>query len=162
METPDNRVMEGSGRPDPGPPDQGTSLAMSGPRLSHPLEKLQSQRDSFLTAARLVRRGWAEEENAGGRVSSIRQPHLSKSDPERAEIGPTEPRGTRIRGSAQKTAEDTEASPEMNQTCKGAFSADRPTERRTGIVCFRVSGCRSTCRPSRRFKAPILPAIAEI
>lgn len=57
---------------------------------------------------------------------------------------------------------------EAKEKCEGAFSANRQRERQVnlysqaGIVCVRVSNCRTTCRQSRRFKAPILPVIAEI
>lgn len=161
--------MEGSCKPDPGTPGQGTRSTTPGPRLSHPPEKLQSQTDCFLTAARLVRGGWtAEGRNTGGRASSIRRPSLSKSDrihDPKHEISLKEPRAVRSPAvkSTQKTAEDAETSSETRaveerQTFKGAFSA----ERQTGIILFRASGCRSKCRPSRRFKAPILPVIAEM
>lgn len=183
VETRDNKVMEGSSKPDPGPPGQGRTSAMSGPRLSYPLEKLHNQTDSFLTAARLIRRGRTEEgKNTEGQCSnfncSVRQPPLSKSDrnqgPKHAEISLKEPRSWQVYVvNSRKMAEDRETSSkikagEAKQTYEGAFLANRQRERLTGlysqagIVCVRVSSCRTAYRQSRRFKAPILPVIAEI
>lgn len=174
--------MEGSSKPDPGPSGPGRTSAMSGPRLSYPLEKLHNQTDSFLTAARLIRRGWTEEgKNTEGQCSnldrSVRQPPLSKLNgnqgPKHAEISLKEPRSRQVLVNSRKTAEDRETSSkikagEAKQTYEGAFSANRQRQRQTGlysqagIVCVRASSCRTAYRQSRRFKAPILPVIAEI
>jgi len=141
--------MEGCSKLEPVPP--GTS-AIS-PLLSGPLGELHGQTDSVLTAARLVRRGWTEEgRNTGWHISyfnSSRRAPVSRSDgnpaPQRAEIDLQEP------GSNQDRAKGTE----------GSFSAGRQADRQTGLRVV-LSGCRTTFRQCRRFKAPILPVIAEM
>ncbi|KAK9536838.1 hypothetical protein VZT92_006593 [Zoarces viviparus] len=169
-ETRDIRGMEGCSKPEPVPPGPGGTSAMSGPLLSGSLEKLHHQTDSVLTAARLVRRGWTEEgKKTGWQVSyfnSSRQPSVSGSGgnqcAKRAEIFLKEPRSRRVPVvNSGKTAEDRwtgsdKPTDEAKQT-EGSFSANRQTGLR--IV---LSGCRTTFRQSRRFKAPILPVIAEM
>lgn len=69
---------------------------------------------------------------------------------------------------AEEKEMNSEKKDEAKETYEGAFSANRQRERQVnlysqaGIVCVRVSNCRTTCRQSRRFKAPILPVIAEM
>lgn len=124
-----------------------TVSASPGTPLTDTTEKTRGQTDSFLTAARLVRRGWTEEGNeTGGQFSHfdcyIHQPSLSRSDENQ---GP-------------------------NQVEKDPWSRWDPVvnnrkiseERVTGIVYVWMPGCRITRRQSRRFKAPLLPVIAEI
>lgn len=177
--------MEGSSKPDIRTLGLGRSSATPGYQLSGSLEKLHSQADSYLTAARLVRRGWGEErKKTGWQFShfnySTRQPSLSSSDgnqgPNRAEICLKDPRNRRVPDmNRRKTAEDSVTGSEKNtdeakQTSEGAnrLSANRQANRKmdlcsqAGVVYIWASGCRSTCRQSRRFKAPILPVIAEM
>lgn len=153
--------MEGSSKPETVPPGMGRTSAMSGPLLSDPY----SQNDSFLTAARLVRRGWTEEgKNTGWQFSYSD----GNQAPKRAEISQKDPRSRRVPvTSGRKTTEDRETRSET-QTADGSLSANRQAERQivlcsqAGIVCVLVTGRRTTCRRPRRFKAPILPVIAEI
>lgn len=179
LETLDCRVMEDSSKPDRGVPGQGRTSAMSG---SYPMGKLHSQTDSFLTAARLIRRGWTEEvKSTGGQLTklnnSIHQPPYSKSDESQgtknADVSLKEPQSMKIlivnsRKMAEEKEMNSEKKDEAKETYEGAFSANRQRERQVnlysqaGIVCVRVSNCRTTCRQSRRFKAPILPVIAEM
>lgn len=171
--------MEDSRKPDCGVPGQGRTSAMSG---SYAMGKLHSQTDSFLTAARLIRRGWTEEvKSTGGQLTklnnSIHQPPYSKSDESQgikhANVSLKEPRSKQIlivnsRKMAEEEMSSEKKADKAKQTCEGAFSAKRQRERQVnlyseaGIVCVRVSNCRTTCRQSRRFKAPILPVIAEM
>lgn len=173
--------MEGSSKPEPVHTGLGRTSVMSGPLLSDPLEKLHNQTDSFLTAARLARRGWTEEGNkTGWQFSyfdlSARQPSDSRSDgnqgPKHAEICLEDSRSRQVPiMNSRKTAEDrqtgSESKAEETKQTEGACSANRLLERQTGLysqasIRVRVSGCRTTCRQSRRFKAPILPVIAEM
>ncbi|XP_056253569.1 uncharacterized protein LOC130182574 [Seriola aureovittata] len=146
VETLVNRGMEGS----------------SEPRLPDPPKRPHSQTDSFLTAARLLRRAWAEEGKKTGRQIS-HQPPLNRSEgnqgPKRAEIYLKDP------GSGRKTTEGREVerkTDEVRQMSEGTSSAQRQAEPQKDIVLVWRSGCRSSCRQTRRFKAPILPVIAEM
>lgn len=148
--------MEGGSKPETVPPGLGRTWAMSGPLLSDALEKLSGQRDSFLTAARLVRGGWTEEGKETG---------WQTKGPKRVELCLRDPRSRRAPVvNSRRTTEDSETGAEnkadvAKQAPEGGFSTNRPAERQTGLW---AAGCRSTCRQSRRFKAPILPVIAEM
>lgn len=168
---------------DPVPTSLRRTSAMSGPLLSDPLEKLHSQTDSFLTAARLVRGGWTEEGKKTGRQFSYfnysaRQPPLSRSHgnqgPKCAEVCLKDPKSMWAPlSNSRRTAEDKEIcserkAKEAEQTTGGAFSANRQAGRQTGLrsqaggVCVWASGCRTTYRQFRKFRAPKLPVIAEM
>lgn len=172
--------MEDSSNHGSCPPGEARTSSMSGSRLSHPLEKLHSQTDSFLTAARLIRRGLSDEgKNTGGqeiKINSHRTPP-SKVDggpgPKRAEVNSEEPTESRqvpavvirrMAESSQAKAENRED--KGKQTIVLSVDGQRGSKTglysQTGIICVRVSGCRSACRRSRRFKPPILPVIAEM
>lgn len=122
---------------------------------SDPLEKLQSQTDSFLTAARLLRGGWIQE---GKKMGSIPAEICLKNPSSSGVPDVTKDRETR----SEKKAD------EVKQTSDGGFLANRQRERHaglyihTGSVRVWVSSCRTTYRKSRRFKAPILPVISEV
>lgn len=158
--------MEGSSKADPGPA-QGRTRTMSGPGPSPPLEKLHSQTDSILTAARLIRNGWTEEGKFSHISCSVGQPPLSKHHdnqrPKHSDRSLEEPARRRdLEVSSRRTAEDRRTSC-GNTVGERGVSAD--TERhpcQAGIVCVRVASCRTACRQSRRLKAPILPVIAEM
>lgn len=144
-------------------------------KLSDPQEKLHSQTDSFLTAARLVRRGWTENEKETGwqvSYSDYSGRSLSKSqgnqDPSQAEICLKNPRSRRVHDvTCSKTTENKETG-SVNTTDGGKQTADTEAEGQTGlcsqtdVVRVWMSGCRNTCRQFRRFKAPLLPVIAEM
>lgn len=169
--------MQGSSNPESMPSGVGRTPAMPGPPLPEPPETLHSQTDSFLTAARLVRRGWVEEEKkTGWQISSFNHsahhPRLTKSDgnqvSNRAEICLKDPWSRRVSdANSRKTAEDRETdfekkADEVKQTAEGISSGYRQAERQKGIVFIWTSGCRNKCRQPLRFKAPILPVIAEM
>ncbi|KAM7397637.1 hypothetical protein PAMA_005784 [Pampus argenteus] len=155
--------MEGSSKPEIMTPHLGNTSATPGPLLSDPPEKLHSQADSYLTAARLVRRGCREERK------KTAQPALSGSDgnqgPNCAAIYLKDPRsGWVLVANSRKTPVDSENGSEK-KTDEGANrpSVNRQADRKKASVLYVwTSGCRTTCRQSRRFKAPILPVIAEI
>lgn len=147
---------------------------MDGPRPSHHLENPHSQADSFLIAARLIRNGWTDE----GKKTGVQ---LSNSDYLVVQRSPSKPDGNperspkvssiRLVVNSRKTDEERETTPgetanEAKQTCNGAFMANKQSRERhmtqAGIICVKVSGCRTTCRQSRKFKAPLLPVIAEM
>ena len=159
-------------------PVLGRSSTSPGPRLPDLQEKLHSQTDSFLTAARLLRGGRAEELQLSHLIQPARQtcPRRSGGDPNPVEVVLKDHRRGRLSGT---TAEDREtdsekSADEVKQTDGGmerdglkqkagrAFSVYRQVERQKGVVCVWASGCRITCRRPRRFKAPILPVIAEM
>lgn len=169
-----HRGMQGSIKADRVLPGLGRMSAMTEPLHSDPLEKLNSQADSFLTAARLHRRGWtAEGKKTRWQFSdldcSVRQPPLSRSDgnqgPECAEICPKDPRSRQVpvvnNREDRKMCSEKQGD-EAKQTSEGGFSASGQAERQTTIICVWASRCRTSCRQSKRFKAPILPVIAEI
>lgn len=142
---------------------------MDGPRPSHPLENPHSQADSFLVAARLIRNGWTDE----GKKTGVQ---LSNSDYLVVQRSPSKPDGNpesnpkassiRLVVNSRKADEERETTSEAKQTCNGAFVANKQSRERqmtqAGIICVKVSGCRTTCRQSRKFKAPLLPVIAEM
>lgn len=144
------------------------------PQPSDGLKDQHSQTDSFLTAARLIRGGWAEEGKTGGRqlsttVQSVHQPAVAKPSPKPAEII-LKASTIRLVTNSRKTDGDKEIileqmTKKVKQTGIKEFLSDKLRGRQvdqTGIVYFRVSGCRTACRQSRRSKAPLLPVIAEI
>lgn len=154
-------------------PSSRTS-SMYGPRSSHPLENPHSQADSFLIAARLIRNGWTDE----GKKTGVQ---LSNSDYLVVQRYPSKPDGNpestpkassiRLVVNSRKTDEESEntnekTANEAKQTCNGAFVANKQSRERqmtqAGIISVKVSGCRTTCRQSRKFKAPLLPVIAEM
>ncbi|KAK2882230.1 hypothetical protein Q8A73_022740 [Channa argus] len=153
--------MEGvNGQQEAVPPGLGKVSVLSEPVFSVPLEKQHSQTDSFLTAARLVRRGWTED----GKKTGRQFPPFNSS-------GGSVSRSERNRGpnndeiwskqvyvvTCRKTTEDREGTNEDKQAAEGVFSAFR----QTGVSVW-TSGCRSTSRQLRRFKAPCLPVITEM
>lgn len=159
--------MDNSSKPDTVPPGLGRQSAMSGSLPSYPVEK-----DSILTAARLARRGWTEDYSN----CPARQPSVSQSDeiqdPKGVEICLKDPRSRQVFiVNSRKTAEDREMDSEKKadeaKQAEGAFSANKQADRQTGLcsqagIRVWVTRCRTTCRQSRRFKAPILPVISEI
>lgn len=139
----------------------------------HPGRSLVSetsgQTDSFLTAARLLRGGWLEEEtttrkplsngeerqqppSTSDRIQVLHGAKLCLKDLRTRRVLVLSSRKTEERETGSETKTD-----EAKQTAEGP---ERQTQRQTVKVW--TSGCRVTCRQSRRFKAPILPAIAEI
>lgn len=177
--------MEGvRSKPETGHCDLGRVMDMCvdmpRPKLSDPLEKLHSQTYSFLTAARLVRRGWTEDEKEKGwkfSYSDSSARSISKlrgnQDPSPAENCLKDPRSRRVFVvTCSKTTEDRQTgsvntTDGSKQTAEGAFSVPTEAESQTGlcqpdVVRVWTSGCRSTCRRFRRFKAPLLPIIAEM
>lgn len=167
VENSDKSAMEGSSQTEP------PTEIMFRPKTSDGLKDQHSQTDSFLTAARLIRNGWNNKKNGGTQFHiidrSVHQLAVSKLNPIPAEIIL---KGSSIRlvTNSRKTEKDKEVIPEqmtkkINQTCKKEFSVKRQGEiqmRQAGIAYFQVSGCRAACRQSRRFKAPLLPVIAEM
>lgn len=169
--------MEGSSYPETVPSGLGRTSATSGPLLSDQPEKLHSQTDSILTAARLARRGWTQEgTKTGWQCSyfdfSAHQPSVSSSDgnqgPKHAEICLKDPGSKRVPVvNGRKTAEDRETDSSEAKQTEGASSAYKQAvgqKRLCSQAGFRVWAprCRTTCRQPRRFKGPILPVIAEI
>ncbi|XP_028277898.1 uncharacterized protein LOC114446455 [Parambassis ranga] len=159
--------MEGSRNPETMPAVQAASSAVS----------LHSdhETDSFLTAARLLRGGWLGEGNKTkqqfvysntpvGRPSrSTSGQHLVLNCAETFLSGSRT--GLVLVTNSKKTAKDHETGSEKKTsehkpTPAGTLSTKRQADRRTGVLW--TSGCRSTCQQIRRFKAPLLPAIAEI
>ncbi|KAM3601953.1 uncharacterized protein V6R79_021881 [Siganus canaliculatus] len=153
-----------------------TQAAMSGPLTSDPVEKLRSQihvqTDSFLVAARLIRRGCTEEGKKPRWQFSPRRPALpapSTSASSQASGNPAES-SLKSRASpvstSRKTPEEeaSEKRPEQEERVPdtGFSAADRHRRTQSGPVYVWASGCRSTFRQSRRFRAPILPVIAEM
>lgn len=147
----------------------GRLLAMPRPELSDPLETLHSQTDSFLTAARLIRRGWTGDEKKTG-FSPLDSSGCSLSklqgnqDP--IKISWKNPQSRRFQVViCSKTSEERETRDGGKQRAEVAFTE---AERQTGLYSqadvtrIWTSGCRSTCRQFRRFKAPLLPVIAEM
>lgn len=122
---------------------------------SDPLEKLQSQTDSFLTAARLLRGGWIQD----GKKMGSKPAEICLKNPSSSGVSDV----TKNRETHSEKKAD-----EVKQTSEGGFLANRQREGQTGFyiqtgsVRVWVSSCRTTSRKSRRFKAPILPVIAEV
>lgn len=155
-------AMEGSSKNEP------PTATMFRPQPSDGLKNHQSQTDSFLTAARLIRNGWADEGRQFTTAHhSVHQPAVTK--PKHAEII-LKASSIGLVTNSRKTDEDKKIIPEqmtnkVKQTSNKEFSANKQRERQmfqAGTVYFHVSGCRTACRQSRRFKAPLLPVIAEI
>lgn len=142
------RGMEGSTDPKNPTPVQAEPS-------SH-LRSQQNQTDSFLTAARLLRGGWLEEPSTPRCQSSSLVSSIKVLNP--AEVW--------SRNSKSRTAGPSgDECSEADQTPEGPVSVRRQTDRAgrdTGGASVRISGCRMACRQSRRFKAPVLPAITEI
>lgn len=171
-----NRGMVGSSKPENTSSDRDTKSALPGRPLSDRSEMLHSQTDSFLMAARLVRRGWPNEGNKTNRQfsqsdGSARQPIFTSSEGDKASVRiricRKDPRrGWTLDMSSGKTSLDGktgfEKDDKAKETSEGAASPNRPAERQTGVVYVWKSGCRATSSQTRRFKAPVLPAIAEI
>lgn len=168
--------MESSSKPETVPPGLVKKSVMSGSLPSDPVEK-----DSILTAARLARQGWTEEGTKTGWKFSYSdcpagQPSVSKSDEiqgsKHAETCLKDARNRQVFiVNSRKTAEDREMDSEKKadkvKQAEGAFSANKQADRQTGLygqagIRVWVTRCRTTCRQSRRFKAPILPVISEI
>lgn len=167
VENSDKSAMEGSSKTEP-----PTEIVFR-PQSSDGLKDQHSQTDSFLTAARLIRNGWNNKKNGERQFHiidrSVHQPAVSKLNPIPAEII-LKASSIRLVTNSRKTEKDKEVIPEqmtkkINQTCKTEFSARKQGEiqmGQAGIVYFQVSGYRAACRQSRRFKAPLLPVIAEV
>lgn len=172
-----------SNKPDLCPPTEIEKPTMPRSRLLYPVETLQSQTDSFLTAARLLRGGWSNEEKNERKQDSVLSISVHHSPLLKADRG-QRPRKTEI-GKSEEPAEGRQV-PAVNirkmaengQTKAGnsedkaklisVLSVNEQRESKTdlysqkGIVCVRVSTCRSACRRSRRFKPSVLPVIAEM
>lgn len=162
VESWDKSMMEGSSKTEP------PTVTMSRPQPSDGLKDHQTQTDSFLTAARLIRNGWTDGRRQFTTADcSVYQPAVTKPKP--AEIILKAP-SIRLVTNNRKTEEDEKIIPvqmtnKVKQTSNKEFSANKQREQqmfRAGTVYFQVSGCRTACRQSRRFKAPLLPVIAEI
>lgn len=167
VENSDKSAMDGSSKTEP------PTEIMFRPQPSDGLKDQHSQTDSFLTAARLIRNGGNNKKNGGRQFHiidhSVHQPAVSKPNPIPAEII-LKAFSIRLVTNSRKTEKDKEVIPEqmtkkINQTCKKEFSAKKQGDiqmSKAGIVYCQVSGCRAACRQSRRFKAPLLPVIAEM
>lgn len=158
----DKSVMEAISKTKP------PTVTMLRPQPSHGVKDHQSQTDSFLTAARLIRNGWTDE----GRRFTIAErpvhpPAVTKPKP--AEII-LKASSIRQVTNSRRADEDKQIIPErmtnkVKQTSNKELSANKQGEQQmlqAATVIFHVSGCRIACRQSRRFKAPLLPVIAEI
>ncbi|KAG7516204.1 hypothetical protein JOB18_025415 [Solea senegalensis] len=141
-----------------------------------PDKPAHSHVDSFLTAARLLRGGGRVEEEGKtvGWQSSRRsnQTRETRPDgnqgPKHAMVFLKDLRSRQVH-LTENRREDRESgcektnTGEEKDTDEGPFSGHGQTERQKDIVvCIWKSGCRVKCRQSTRFKAPVLPAIAEI
>lgn len=173
-------------KPDSCPPAEIERPTKSRSRLLYPVEALQSQTDSFLTAARLLRGGWSNEERIARKQDSVLSISVHHSPLLKVDRG-QRPRKTEI-GKSEEPAEGRQVSAgnirkmaENGQTKAGnsedkvklisVLSVDEQGESKEsktglysqkGIVCIRVSNCRSACRRSRRFQPSLLPVIAEM
>lgn len=154
--------MEGSSKSKP------PTAATLRQQPSDGLKDHRSQTDSFLTAARLIRNGWTDEgRQFTSAHRSVHQPAVIKPKP--AEII-RKASSVRLVTNSRKTDEEKKIIPEqmtkkVKQTSNKEFSANKQRGQQmfqAGTVYFHVSGCRTACRQSRRFKAPLLPVIAEI
>lgn len=176
-----HKEMDGN-KPDYCPSPEVEKSITSRSRLSYPVEKLQRQTDSFLTAARLLRGGWSNEERNTRKQDSVlnisvhRSP-LLKVDrgqgPRRAEIKSEEQaEGRQVPAvNIRKMSENGQTkagNSEDKAKLMGVLTVEEQGGSKTGlysqkdVVCVRVSSCRSACRRSRRFKPSVLPVIAEI
>lgn len=157
--------MEGSSEPEK---KVYMSVLSGRPEMQH------TQTDSFLTAARLIRRGWPEE---GKRTkwqfkntcTSAGQPSSSRSE-ENPALNHPQVLIKFSRTPGPRTTEDKETGSEKTtheakQINKNVLSAKKPAGQQAGqtnVLYVWASGCRITCRQRKRLKAPVLPAIAEI
>lgn len=170
-------MTEGSSHPDIMDPSLGRTSTTPGPSFSDSQQKLPGQADSFLIAARLLRRGWRDQgKGAQWRYSnsdsSTHEPFLSIStgnqDPHQAETFRNQERRSKV--SNKEAPEENEPASERktDRKSQAAGGTARQTGRQTDlcsrarVIYVRSSSCRTACRQSRRFKAPILPAIAEV
>lgn len=141
------------------------TMTMFRPQPSDGLTDRQSQKDSFLTAARLIRDGWPDERRQFTTADrSVHQPAVTKLKPVEIILKAS---SIRLVTNTRKTDEDKKMIPEqmtnkVKQSSNKEFLANTQRERPPGTVYFHVSGCRTVCRQTRRFKAPLLPVIAEI
>ncbi|KAK2828011.1 hypothetical protein Q5P01_019045 [Channa striata] len=160
VEARDIRWMEGVSRQQEAvPPGLGKVSIMSETVLSAPPEKQHSQTDSFLTAARLVRKAWTEEGKRTGRPFPLFDPSggsISRSDGNQGPNTAEDPWVEEVSIVMYRKTVDRQGTNEDRQAAEGAFSVHR----QTGVSVW-TSGCRSRCRQLRRFKAPCLPVIAE-
>ncbi|KAK5887860.1 hypothetical protein CesoFtcFv8_016421 [Champsocephalus esox] len=143
---------------------------MSRPLLSDPQEKLLSH--SILTAARLARRGWTEEGNETGWQfshfdltdhTSVSRPD-GNQDQKRAEILVRELGNMQVHIlNNRKTAKERVTGSDQKADEAKHTQAERETGlcSQTGVLVW-ASGCSPSCRRPKRFKAPILPVIAEM
>lgn len=167
-----------SNKPVSCPPAEIERPTMSTSRLLYPVETQQSQTDSFLTAARLLRGGWSNEERNARKQDAVHHSPPLEADrgqrPRKTEIGRSEEpaEGRQVPAvNIRKMAENGQTkagNSEGKAKLISVLLVDEQGERKTdlysqkGIVCVRVSSCRSACRRSRRFKPPVLPVIAEM
>lgn len=158
----DKSAMEGRSMTEP------PTVTMLRPQPSDGLKDHQNQTDSFLTAARLIRNGWTDEGRQFTTTDrSVHQPAVTKPKPTEIILKAS---SIRLVTNSRKTDKDKKITPEqmtnkVKQTSNKEFSANKQREQQmfqAGTVYFHVSGCRTACRQSRRFKAPLLPVIAEI
>lgn len=148
-------------------PGLSRGSANPGPLILDPVEKLHRETDSFLTAARLVRGGWAGEKT-GWQVSPLTSSGRGFVRSNGAEALSKGSWTRRVpAASCRKTAEDGETNcdtktKEAKQKAEGALAAfRRGLCSQTGDV--RVwAGRHHTCRRFTSFKAPLLPVIAEV
>lgn len=171
-----------SNKPDSCPPAEVKKPTMSSSRLSYPVEKLQSQTDSFLTAARLLRGGWSNEEKNTRKQDSVLNISVHHSPLLKVDRGQgprrTESKSEEHAEGRQVAAVNIRKMAENGQT-KAGNSEDKAKlmcvlsveeqggskmglYSQKGVVCVRVSSCRTACRRSRRFKPSGLPVIAEM
>lgn len=173
-----HKVMD-SNKPESSPSAEIKKPSMSRPRILYTVETLQSQKDTFLTAARLLRGGWSIEEkntrkqdsvlsisfhHKGDRVQRPRSTEISKSE------GPTEGRQVPAVNIRKMTENGQIKAGNSEDKAKliGVLSVEEQGESNTGldgqkgIVYVRVSSCSSACKRSRRFKPSGLPVIAEM
>ncbi|CAB1413694.1 unnamed protein product [Pleuronectes platessa] len=92
--------------PETAAPVPGRSSTSPGPRLPDLQEKLHSQTDSFLTAARLLRGGWVEELQLSHSTQPAARPtcpRRSGGDPSHVEVCLKDPRRGRLLRTERRT-----------------------------------------------------------
>lgn len=164
------------------PPAEVKEPTMFRSRLSHPVEKEQRQTDSFLTAARLLRGGWSnEEQNTRSKdsalsISNHQRPFLKVDivqGPRKTEVKTEEHTANRPVSTVdirKLTKNDQTKTGSSEDTAKltSVLSAEEQAASKTGlysqksVVCVRMYSCRSACRRSRKFKPSGLPVITEM
>lgn len=137
------------------PPGSDSGLR---PGTRRPPLSEQNQADSFLTAARLIREGWTDEEKSRKWQFSSLQPRPSGSDG--AEVQTQESRNKRVQIIIIRMAQDKKMNSDENSNGpEGAASGKGRAEGQTG---FRTSGCCVKRKQTGRSKVTVLPVIAEL